>query len=149
MCKIIGFNNAVFWTDETGILYCEFSNNDPNFKLELNNVKLYIKAITKLCDGKPMPFLIDLKDTCGTFSVSAAKLMAHNPELIKLRISESYVINTFGMKLLLSFYKRLYDRVTPFAIFTDLELAKAYCLERKDKFYKGTAHNLSINRHGV
>ena len=135
MSKIIGFNNAIFWTDDTGILYCEFSNNDPDVKLELNNIKLYIKAIITLCEGKPMPFLIDLKETQGAFSMAAAKLLAHNPELVKLRISESYVINTVGMKLLLAFYKRLYNRITPFAIFNDFVLAEEYCIEAKNKFY--------------
>ncbi|WP_178984920.1 DUF7793 family protein [Winogradskyella helgolandensis] len=136
MSKIIGFNNAIFWTDDTGILYCEFNNDDPNFKLELNNVELYIKAITTLCDGNAMPFLIDLKGTRGTFSVSAAKMLAQNPEIIKLRISESYVVNNLGMKLLLSFYKRLYDHVTPFAIFNDVALAKKYALETKNNVHK-------------
>lgn len=135
MSKIIGFNNAIFWTDDTGILYCEFSNNDPDVKLELTNIKLYIKAIITLCEGKPMPFLIDLKETQGTFSIAAAKLLAHNPELVKLRISESYVINSPGMKLLLSFYKRLYSRITPFAVFNDLELAEEYCIDAKNEFY--------------
>ncbi|MBU2928293.1 DUF7793 family protein [Winogradskyella psychrotolerans] len=142
MSKIIGFNNAIFWTDHTGILYCEFNNEDPNFKLELKNVELYIKAIITLCDGNAMPFLIDLKNTRGTFSVSAAKLLAQNPELIKLRISESYVINSLGGKLLLSFYKRLYDDATPFAIFEDIILAEEYALQTKYKFHR--TNNLQL-----
>ncbi len=133
---MIGFNNAIFWTDDTEILYCEFNNNDPNLKLERNNVESYIKAISTLCDGKAMPFLIDLKGTCGTFSISAAKLVAKNPELIKLRISESYLINTIGIKLLLAFYKRLYDPITPFGVFKDMASAKEYCLEAKYRFYR-------------
>ena len=132
---MIGFNNALFWTDETEILYCEFNNSDPSVKLETNNVESYIKAITTLCDGKAMPFLINLKGTRGTFSISAAKLVAKSPELIKLRISESYIINTIGIKLLLSFYKRLYDPITPFGLFNDISAAKEFCLDTKNKFY--------------
>ncbi|WP_040282136.1 DUF7793 family protein [Psychroserpens damuponensis] len=135
MSKMIGFKNAIFWTDDTGILYCEFSNNDPSFKLDIDNVMSYIKAITTLCDGKAMPFLIDLKDTCGTFSMTAAKLVAKNPDLIKLRISESYLIDRLGVKLLIAFYKRLYDPITPFKVFNDLEPAKNFCLETKNIYY--------------
>lgn len=136
MSKVIGFNNAMFWTDDTGILYCEFSNNDTSIKLEQKNVDQYINAIKTLCEGKPMPFLIDLKDISSTFSISAAKLVTNNPELVKLRISESYLVNTLGMKLWLTCYKRLYGRITPFATFNDINSAKEYCLEAKNNFYK-------------
>lgn len=131
MSKVIGFNNAIFWTDDTEILYCEFSNTDPNIKLDEKSVESYIKAIITLCDGKPMPFLIDLRDTCGTFTIASAKLLAKNPELVELRISESYLINTMGIKLLIGLYKRLYDRVTPFGIFKDLNSAIDFCLDAK------------------
>lgn len=131
MNKVIGFNNAIFWTDDTEILYCEFSNADPNSKLEAKNVKSYMKAIITLCDGKSMPFLIDLRDTCGSFTIEAAKLLAKNPELVELRVSESYLINSMGIKLLIGLYKRLYDRITPFQIFKDLNSAIDFCLEAK------------------
>ena len=135
MSKMIGFNNAIFWTDETEILYCEFSNTDPSLKLETDRVEAYIEAITSLCDGKAMPFLIDLKGTRGTFSISAAKLVAKNPDLMKLRISESYLINTIGVKLLIGFYKRLYDPITPFGVFNELIDAKEFCNLTKGEFY--------------
>lgn len=135
MSEIIGFSNAIFWTDDTDILYCEFSNNDPSLKLNIDNVESYINAIIKLCNGKPMPFLINLKGTRGTFSVTAAKFVAKSPELMKLRISESYLINSMGIKLLIGFYKRLYDPVTPFGIFNEMDLALDYCKETKGVYY--------------
>ena len=136
MSKVIEFNNAIFWTDDTGILYCEFSSSSPNLKLEKQNIELYINAIKTLCNGKPMPFLIDLKDIRGTFSVAAANLVTNNPEIVKLRITESYLVNTVRMKLWLACYKRLYDRITPFATFSDITSAKNYCLAARSRFYK-------------
>ncbi len=135
MSKVIGFNNAIFWTDDSGILYCEFSSSS-NLKLETQNIELYINAIKTLCDGKPMPFLIDLKDIRGTFSVSATNLITNNPEIVKLRITESYLVNNLRTKLWLACYKRLYDRITPFATFNDINSAERYCLEAKNRFYK-------------
>ncbi|NRD22643.1 hypothetical protein HNV10_05285 [Winogradskyella litoriviva] len=134
MSKIIGFNNAIFWTDDTEILYCEFSNTDSNIKLERKNVESYIEAITKLCDGKSMPFIVDLRNTCGTFPIAAAKLLAKSPELVKLRISESYLINTIEIKLLIGMYKKLYDKIIPFGIFKDLSSAKGFCQEAKNNY---------------
>lgn len=135
MSKVIGFNNAIFWTDDSGILYCEFSSSS-NLKLETQNIELYINAIKTLCDGKPMPFLIDLKDIRGTFSVAATNLITNNPEIVKLRITESYLVNTLRTKLWLACYKRLYNRITPFATFNDINSAERYCLEAKNRFYK-------------
>lgn len=133
MSRIIKFPNASFWTDDSEILYCEFSNKKPNHKLEYNTVRVYIDAVISLCKGKAMPFLIDLRASKGTFSISAAKLIATSPELTKLRISESFVTNTIGIKLLITSYKRLYDPVTPFGIFNNRQDAKEFCNDYKEK----------------
>jgi hypothetical protein len=130
---MIKFHNAMFWTDDTDILYCEFTNQKHNHKLDVDFVKFYIDAITNLCNGKAMPFLIDLRGSRGTFSISAAKLLAKDSELIKLRISESFVTNTIGIKLLITTYKRLYDPITPFGIFNNIEDAKIFCNAYKNE----------------
>ena len=135
MSKVIKFKNAMFWTDDSDILYCEFSNSKPNSKLESKNVERYIDAIISLCNGKAMPFLIDLRGSRGTFSISAAKLLAQSKELSKVRISESFVINTIGIRLLIASYKRLYDPITPFSVFNNTEDAKEFCDQYKLDFH--------------
>jgi hypothetical protein len=133
--ELIIFENAMFWTDRSEILYCKFNNEDSESKLNYRRVNLYIKAIVKLCNGRPMPFLIDVRDTKGTFSITAAKLLTNNPELLKLRISESFITNTIGMRLLITAYKRIYNPITPYGVFSELEAAKDYCFETKNNFY--------------
>ncbi len=133
--ELVIFENAMFWTDNTEILYCKFNNEDSNSKLTYSRAGQYINAIVKLCKGKPMPFLIDVRDTKGTFSISAAKLITNNPELVKLRISESFITNTIGIRLLITAYKRIYNPMTPFGVFSELEAAKNYCFETKNRFY--------------
>lgn len=135
MEEIIMFKNAMFWTDSSETLYCRFNNDDSNSKLNYSEARLYIKTIVKLCNGKPMPFLIDVQNTRGTFSISAAKLMANNPELLKLRISEAFIANTIGVRVLISTYKRIFNPITPFGVFSNLESAKKYSLEMKNMFY--------------
>jgi hypothetical protein len=135
MEEAIIYENASFWTDSSGILYCKFGNNDSNSKLDFKSASLYIRAITKLCKGKAMPFLIDVRDTQGTFSINAAKLIAKNTELIKLRISEAFITNSIGIRVLITTYKRLYNPITPFEIFRELESGKEYSINTKNKFY--------------
>ena len=45
MKKIIRLQNAIFWTDRSEILHCEFKNTDPSFRIEFNRAKDFIKAI--------------------------------------------------------------------------------------------------------
>tara|TARA_B100001059_G_C17803667_1_gene567764 strand:+ start:227 stop:640 length:414 start_codon:yes stop_codon:yes gene_type:complete len=134
MKELIRINHAEFWT-ENGILYCNFNNSNPNYTLDSDRVKLYIDAIVKLCKGKPMPFVYDITNSKGTYSTSAAHLFANSPSLVKLRISEAFVLNTIGIKLLIHSYKRLYDTKTPYKIFNNMNDALSYCVESKNKFY--------------
>jgi hypothetical protein len=131
MRTVIKFEHIELWTDDTGILYCTFLNNNTNYNFDLSRAQLYKKAIITLCAGKAMPFLYDLRNTRGTFTISAANFLAKNLQLVNLRISEAFVTNTLGMQLLIATYKRLYDPITPFAIFKDLQLAKDFCIETK------------------
>lgn len=132
---IIIYEDAMFWTDGSGILYCKFNNKDTNSKLDYRRAKLYIRAITKLCNGQAMPFLIDVRDARGTFSISAAKLLAKNLDLLRLRISEAFITNSLGINLLITTYKRIYNPITPFGVFNELVDAKKYSLETKSEFY--------------
>ena len=135
MGKIIQLRNAMFWTDDSEILYCEFSNKISGGKLDYNTIKVYLDAVISLCNGKAMPFLIDLRESRGTFSISAAKLIAKSPELAKLRISESFVTSAISIRLLIASYKRLYDPITPFSIFNNTQDAINFCNDYKKKIY--------------
>lgn len=132
---IIIYENAMFWTDGSGILYCKFNNLNSKSTLDYKTAKQYINAIVDLCNGEAMPFLIDVRDARGTFSIAAAKLIAKSLELVKLRISEAFVINNIGETLLITTYKRIYNPITPFAVFRELDLAKEYSLGAKNVFY--------------
>ena len=135
MENVIKIGNSKFWTDDD-ILYCQSSNKNSSNKLDSNEVELYVEVITKLCNGKAMPFLIDIRDSRGTFSPSAANLFAKSPSLVLLRISEAFILNSIGIKLLIASYKRLFEPITPFAVFTDIASAREYCIESKTKFYE-------------
>lgn len=137
MEKIIILNKAKFWTDSRGILFCEFENSETYRTLEVDTVEKYEKAISTLSQGKPMPFLIDIRDNQGNFSTEAAKLFANSPVFKKIRISEAFVINSINTKLLINSYKRIYEPITPFEIFKDFEEALVYSTNSKKTFEDG------------
>ena len=135
MEHVIKFEDIIFWKDEKDILYCKSINSESIHNLDIHKAKLYIKAIIELSEGKPMPFLIDLRNSRWTFSILAAKELSNNPKLQRLRISEAFVANTIAIELLIKSYKRLFDSRTPFKIFRNLETAKYYCKQVKYEFY--------------
>ncbi len=134
MNDMIQIGNSKFWTDND-ILYCQFRNKEANYKLETSKIKQYIDAIAKLCNGKAMPFLIDSRDIRVTYTRETANLLANSPILSKLRISEAFVFNSMEIKLVIASYKRIYEPITPFGVFNNLESAREYCVETKNNFY--------------
>lgn len=131
----IKIGTTTFWLDSNGILNCEFRNTNPDFKLDQFISKLYIRAIEKLCKGKPVPFLIDLRGARGTFSHEAVKVFAKSALLRMLKISEAFVYDSMRMKLLILSYKRIYDHFTPYQLFNEHQLAYDYCKVTRNDFY--------------
>lgn len=127
---IVQLDQAKFWTDN-GILFGEIRHPDTNRYLNSETLKTYLKAVSDLCEGKKMPFLLDLRNTDGTFSNNAAKKLANSLEYNKLIIAEIFVINSLKMKLLISSYKRIYEPNTPFEIFEDYDEALDYSIKIK------------------
>ena len=133
---IIRFNRAKLWTDN-GVLFCQIKNTNVNLNLEIDTLDCYINAVVKLCNGRPMPFLIDIRSSQGTILNPAAKLLAGNNDLKKLRLSEAFIINSIKMKLLINSYKRIFEPVTPFQIFDNLKDGLEYCIKIKNDYYDG------------
>lgn len=128
------YEKAKFWTD-SGILFCEFYNKDVNHKLSVETVKKYIETIKEISKGKSMPFLIDVRNSLGTFSIAAAELFANSTDLKRIRLSEAFIVNSINVKLLISSYKRIYEPITPFQFFNNKQKAIQYCIESKRSFY--------------
>ncbi|HLV38085.1 hypothetical protein [Xanthomarina sp.] len=130
---ILNESEKVKFRIENGVLICEFS--DVSCRLTENKIKTYIHHIEIIAQGKPMPFLINIKSFVGSFSIPAAKLFANSPVLKKIRISEAFVVDTLNGKLLVNSYKRIYEPETTFQVFSTVEDAFVFCVESKNKFY--------------
>ena len=135
MSNTITIGYAKFWIDTNDILYCQFINSETYYKLDLVSVKLYIEAIKNLCNGKAMPFIIDLRGIRGTFSAEAASYFSKSPILKALIISEAFIVDTINTKLSITSYKRIYDPNISHAVFNEIAPALQYCLETKNRFH--------------
>lgn len=117
-----------FWI-ENDILCCK--PNQIDCYLTEDSVKAYISKIEEISEGKPMPFLIDIRRFVGNFAPSAAKMFADSSTSKKNIITLAFVVDTLNGKLLLGSYKRIYGSEQNIRIFSQIETALAYCVESK------------------
>lgn len=134
--EIIELERAKFWIDDD-ILFCKIQNPDKNRNLNAETANMYMDVVMKLCKGKSMPFVIDLRNSKGVFLIEAAKNLASNKEFRMLSLSEAFVVNSLNIKLLISSYKRIYEPVTPYKIFENYQEALQYAFKTK-QLYNGS-----------
>ena len=138
MQNIIKFNEFTFWKGKSEIVFCKPLKLKTHFNLDVIKAKLYADAIRQLCEGKPMPLLIDLRDFKMTFSIDAAKDLAQNIKLHQLRIFVAFIANNISMRILILSYTRLFEPHVPFKIFNDIESAIKYCEQTKREISNGS-----------
>ncbi|PQV48403.1 hypothetical protein CLV33_105262 [Jejuia pallidilutea] len=127
------FESVKFWTNN-GILFCQFTGNNTNCTLNEKNAAKYIDAVKEVTQGKPMPFLVDIRNSVGNFSIPAAKLIASSPILKKIRISEAFIVNSINGKILIFSYKRIFEPKTPSRVFNNMKDALQFCEDTKKDF---------------
>ncbi|WP_374958662.1 hypothetical protein [Gilvibacter sp.] len=126
MNQAVVFEKAKFWRDQD-ILFITFHNRDICHTMPLAAMERYVDTIHALCENKPTPFLIDVTDAIGSYSIAAAKYFAKCKKLEKIRVAEAFVANRIGSKLTIRSFKRIYDSKTPYKICSTREEALEYC----------------------
>ena len=129
MLKKISFDKAKFWIDSKGILNCKHFNKDINWKLDKAEAEKYILAVLTLSANKARPIIFDFRNIRGTYTILAARLVAKDPSLSKMIISEAFVVNSLAVRLLINSFKRIYEPAIPFKIFSNVEAAQNYSLK--------------------
>ena len=132
MLKKISFDKAKFWIDSNGILNCKHFNRDANWKLDEKEAEKYILAVLTLSANKSRPIIFDFRDLRGTYTILAARLVAKDPSVKKIIISEAFVVNSIAVRLLINAFKRIYEPLIPFKIFKNLEDAQKYSLKKME-----------------
>ena len=138
MKNIQTVGHAKFWKDENNIINLKFNSIEDYYIFDITAAKKYVSVIKNLCNGNPMSIIIDLRGFHGTFSTEAANFIAKSSDLLKLRISEAFILNSIGTKLLIASYKRIYDPLTPHITCNDYETATLYCKEARDLYFESS-----------
>ena len=127
MLTKISFEKAKFWVDSHGILNCKHFNRDINWKLNEKEAEKYILAVLTLAANEIRPIIFDFRDIRGTYTILAARLVAKDPSVNKIIISEAFVVNLFAtVRLLINAYKRIYEPMIPYKIFSNIKDIREY-----------------------
>lgn len=86
----------------------------------------------KLCNGLFFFFLIDLRDIKGIYIIFVVRFLFNIEVLRNLRFCEVYFFNFLSLKLLVDFYKRIYDFKIFYRVFYDIKGVVNYCNEMKN-----------------
>ncbi len=130
MLTKISFDKAKFWVDSQGMLNCKHFNRDVNWKLDEKEAEKYILAVLTLAADKPRSIIVDFRDVRGTYTILAARLLAKDPSVKNIIISEAFVVNSMAVRLLINAFKRIYEPTIPFKIFGNIEDAQEYSLKQ-------------------
>lgn len=117
---------ANFWKQE-GILYCQFEDIGQIEKWSAHTYQHFLRAIRDLCQGEPMPLIVDLRQARGTLSADTAKTLSARCRRIPLILGEAYLVQSLSVRLLVQSYVRLIHRDSTSTICTTLPAAKRFC----------------------
>lgn len=120
-----------FWI-ENDILFCKF--NQADCYLSEVAAKAYLSIIKEKVKGKPMPFIIDIRNFVGNFSPTAIKIFSDSLFFKTHIISQAFVVNTLQSKLQIGSYIRIFVQDAQVEIFDGMETALAYSIESRNKF---------------
>ena len=141
MLTKISFKKSKFWIDSFGILNCKHFNRDMNWRLDKDEVEKYILAILTLAADKPRSLIVDFRDVRGTYTILAARLFAKDPSVNKLIISEAFIVNSISIRLLVNAYKRIYEPLIPFKIFSNIKDAQQYSIKQIELTMESNKNN--------
>lgn len=127
MEEIVVHEYATFWTENTGIIYCELYNTDFRNKLDKRTAQIYLKAIKQLSKGTPMPLYIDLRKAKGTFTIEAAQVLSKELGSSTLINCEAFVVQSLSIHVLVQAYKRIFKTTVPYGIFKSALKAQEFC----------------------
>lgn len=102
--------------------YVEITFFDFN-EITLEEVLKREEAILEVCNGKPMPFLIETRSTFINYSEEAREYMANKSKLTPVRLAEAFIVNNLGVKILIQNYLKKNPEKCPAEVFKDKEVA--------------------------
>ena len=112
---------------EDGIMLITLNTVESDRVVSVDTLERYADTIIELCDNRRTPFLIDVSEAWGSYSVAAARYFAKSERLYSVRLADAFVARETRSVLSIRSFKRIYDPFTPYQICKTHDEAREFC----------------------
>ncbi|WP_291182876.1 hypothetical protein [Gilvibacter sp.] len=112
---------------DSGVLLITFNTVESDKVVSIPTLERYADTIVTLCNNKRTPFLIDVSEAWGSYSVAAARYFAKSERLFNVRLADAFVAKETRSVLSIRSFKRIYDPFTPYQICNTYDEARQFC----------------------
>lgn len=126
-------DNIKFWINQN-IIYCKIDNDFKSDSIGVELEEIFSNAIQALSKGKYKPILINMTDVNFLLSIKLFRYLSNNVLIKTLVLSKTFLVNSFGLKILLFIYSLTTDPIVPNKVFKYNSLAIKHCNKKYMEF---------------
>lgn len=126
MRNVIQFDGIKFWVDKN-IIHCKLYTGFFKNYQKINIEDILFNSISILSNGNYMPILINLEQISNSNSLKFFKLISNSDLMKTLVLSRVYLVQSAGLKVLLSLHKNNSNQFISNKIYKDFNLAIESC----------------------
>ncbi|WP_299101589.1 hypothetical protein [uncultured Winogradskyella sp.] len=142
MRNVFQFDGIVFWVNQD-IIHCKL---DSQFFTKYNSettVALLKDTIPSLSHGSYLPLLINVENLERPCALKLFNIISNSSDIKKLVLSRIFVVNSFGLKIILTLNNLIVKQAVPNKIFRNYNSAITFCKNDYLSFNRVTNHNFS------
>ncbi|MBQ0786990.1 MAG: hypothetical protein KBT69_05800 [Oceanihabitans sp.] len=119
-------NSFKFRVDQN-IIFCDVSNDFNEKWLDKDLEEIFSNTISRLSKGTHMPILINLGVLDFYTGIKVFKSLSNNSKIKSIVLSETFLVNSYRLKLFLIVQNIMDITIIPDAIFKNFQSARHYC----------------------
>ncbi len=119
---------------DQNIIFCNVSNDFNDKWLDKDLEEIFSNTISKLSQGTHMPILINLRALDFYAGIKVFKFLSNNSKIKSIVLSETFLVNSYRLKLFLIVQNIMDLTIIPDAIFKNFQPAMQYC-NKNNKMY--------------
>ena len=126
-------NSFKFKVDQN-IIFCSVSNDFNGEWLDNDLNEIFSTTIYKLSKGTHMPILINLGALDFYTGIKVFKFLSNNSKIKAITLSETFLVNSYRLKLYLIFQNIMDLTIIPDAVFKNFQSATHYCNKNNKRY---------------
>ncbi|MBU2939169.1 hypothetical protein KO494_06420 [Lacinutrix sp. C3R15] len=119
---------------DQNVIFCNVVRGFNEKYISKDLEDLFSVSISNLSSGEHLPILVDMENLNFYTSIKVFKFLSNNSKIKSIVLSETFLVNSYCLKVLLSFQNFIRITVIPDAVFKSFKSAFRYC-DENNKMY--------------